>query len=110
MVDVCSVVRPGPSVVDPVTGVVSPSAVPVYSGRCKVNTYQPYEEQRDVAGQTVVSQRYSLHVPVGAGPFAVGDVVSVSGRRFRVGGTHAKTFQTAQRLLCDELTGGVHDG
>lgn len=110
MVELCTVVRPGPNVVDPATGVVSPSSTQVYSGRCKVNTYEPYEEQRDVSGQTVVSQRYSVHVPLSAGPFAVGDVVAVGSRRFRVGGTHQKSFQTAQRLLCDELTGGVTDG
>lgn len=77
---------------------------PPYVGRCKIQTYEPYEQAPEVGASTPVIQRYSLHVPIGAGPFEVGDVATVGGRVFRVGGLHGKTFQTAQRLLVDEIT------
>lgn len=83
----------------------------VYAGRCKVQTYEPYERSPESGGRTVVVQRYSVHVPVGAGPFLPGDVITITASRFathavgatyRVAGLHEKTFQTAQRLLVDE--------
>ena len=114
MADECTITRtdpdapwvPGPDGYD-----VPPQPATVYEGRCKVATYEPYEATPDVGGKTVVQQRYSVHVPVSAGPFEVGDVVTITasaqlpattGRTFRVAGLHEKTWQTAQRLLVDE--------
>lgn len=84
---------------------------PVYLGKGKVNSYQPYEQERNVSGSQDVTQRYSVHIPVSVAGVAVGDIVTVTagpsaGRVLRVAGTHRKTFPTAQRLLCDERTGG----
>lgn len=88
----------------------------VYAGRCKVQTYEPYEQNREVGSSSSVTQRYSIHVPVTAGPFEVGDVVTITAsaefpttlnRTFRVEGLHEKTWQTAQRLLTDEPVAGV---
>lgn len=79
---------------------------PVYEGPCKVQSQQPYEVKSQVGSTTEVTQRYMVHVPVGAGPFEVGDLVvvtSMGDRELRVAGTHHKTFQTAQRLLADEM-------
>ena len=77
---------------------------PPYAGRCKIQTYEPYEQTPEVGSSTPTVQRYSLHVPIDAGPFEVGDVATVGSRIFRIGGLHGKTFQTAQRLLADEIT------
>lgn len=96
--------------VDDLTGEGGRSTV--YAGRAKIQTYEPYESDRESAGSTVIIQRYSVHVPVNVGPFEVGDLVHVDssvnplldGSTFRVAGPHEKTLQTAQRLLVDELT------
>lgn len=97
--------------VDPLTGLGE--RVVVYEGRGKIQTYEPYESQRTVAGGTVTTQRYQVHVPVTAGPFEEGDLIEIVasptmphlvGDAFRLAGLHEKTFQTAQRLLCDERT------
>jgi hypothetical protein len=77
---------------------------PPYAGKCKLQTYEPYEQTPEVGGSTPTVQRYSLHVPVTAGPLEVGDVATVGARRFRIAGLHRKSFQTAQRLLVDEIT------
>lgn len=110
MVDTCTITRGGGGewVVDPETGYEVPDeGAQVYAGKCKVQTYEAFESKRDVGAQTVVQQRYTIHVPVGSGPFEVGDVVTVAARvyperKFRVAGTHEKSLQTAQRLLVDE--------
>lgn len=92
-------------------GNVSPELLvpPVYEGRAKITSYQPYETERDVSGSQVVQQRYIVQIPVSVVGVRVGDVVTVlaDGRVFRVGGTHRKSWQTSQRLLCDETTGGL---
>lgn len=85
---------------------------PVYAGKAKIQTYEPYEQERTVAVSQAVMQRYAVHVPVTVAGVRVGDYVTVTtggvdGRVLRVAGTSRKTFQTAQRLLCDEITGGL---
>lgn len=115
MVDACSITRLDPDAEwteDPDTGLdVPPEPVDVYEGACKVQTWEPYEQSPEVGGQTYVRQRYFVHVPVSAGPFEVGDVVSITSsrnlpstlnRKFRIAGLHEKTWQTAQRLVVDE--------
>ena len=108
MVDRVVIERPGS--IDPVTGDRSWSTV--YAGRGKVQTYEPYESAvASQAGHTFITQRYSVHVPVDAGQFDVGDRVTIlrgsgpveDGVKYRVAGLHEKTFQTAQRLLVDQV-------
>lgn len=114
MVDSCTVFRPGGGgwVKDPETGYEVPDeGSEVYAGPCKVQTYEAFESKRDVGAATVVLQRYTIHVPVGTGPFEIGDVVTVAARvhparSFRVAGLHEKSLQTAQRLLVDEGASG----
>jgi len=115
MVDTCTITRPDPDapwVENPETGYEEPPpGDEVYAGRCKVTSFQPYESDREAGGATVTTQRYFVHVPVTAGPFEIGDLVTITsganepttiGRKFRVAGLHEKTWQTAQRLLVDE--------
>lgn len=113
MVDTCTVTRlPADEwVVDPVTGREVPAEpVEVYAGRCKVQSWEPHETAPDVGGATAVLQRFHVHVPVTAGPFEVGDVITITaagnqphlvGNEYRVAGRHEKTWQTAQRLITD---------
>lgn len=110
MVDRCVIERNVGTDIDD-EGRETPTWASVYEGRCKVQTYEPYESERESARAHVVQQRYSVHVPVSAGPFRPGDRVTITaaavafhavGAKYRVAGLHEKTFQTAQRLLVDE--------
>ena len=105
MVDACTINRITGTTTDE-NGYETPTYAdpPPYAGRCKIQTYEPHEQTPEVGGSSPTVQRYSLHVPIGAGPFEVGDVATVGARVFRIGGLHGKTFQTAQRLLVDEIT------
>lgn len=97
----------GEPVTDENGDVTYPTSV-VYDGPCKIQTFEPYEQERDAAGQTEVLQRYSLHLPITAQDVArVGDVATVGARQFRINGLHHKTFQTSVRLLVDEITAGA---
>lgn len=89
---------------------------PVYEGRCKVQTYEPHERVVNIGGASRVLQRYRLDVPWNAGPFRVGDLITItaalsasavhaSESRYRVAGLHEKTLQSAQRLLVEEEVG-----
>lgn len=111
MTSTLRVTRLDPATIDRRTG--EGERVTVYEGRGKVQTYEPYESDRERVSGTVVVQRYHVHVPVTAGPFEVGDLVEVVasptmphavGDVFRVAGLHEKSHQTAQRLLADEIT------
>ena len=102
---------------DPETYVEAVEEVPVWSGPCKVQTYEPDAIERVSAGRPVSSQEDRLHVPVSAGPFEIGDIARVDGleRPYRIDGLIGKTFQTAQRLKVtmianSEVTDGFGDG
>lgn len=79
--------------------------VVVYSGRCKVQTYEPDAVVVNSGGRPVTTQEYRLHVPLDAGPFRVGDVAMVEGYQypFRVDGLLDKTMITAQRLKVTQI-------
>lgn len=117
MVDACIIRRTtGPvGALDPDTGTRPAAAtVDVYSGRCKVQTYEPAESKPDAGQHVFTTQRYSIHLPYNAGPIAVDDRIEITasvespqlvGNLYRVSGTHTKSLATAQRLLVDEVTG-----
>lgn len=72
----------------------------VYVGKCKLQTYEPDAIVYSSGGRPVTTQEYRLHVPVGVGPFKIGDVARIEGHvePFRIDGLIEKSFQTAQRL------------
>lgn len=90
---------------------------PVYEGRGYVQSYRPYETDRDVATvATIIQQRYDIGIPVGVGPVHVGDYVTVTastenpllvGNVYRIAGPHEKTSQTSQRMLADHAPAGI---
>lgn len=108
MLDVCQITRPGEQVTDRRSGSVY--AVPdalVYDGCCKVQTWQPFEQNPEAGAHTYTVQRYSVHVPVGAYAPHVGDVVTLTvceldpglpGRVLRVVALLHKSYATAYRL------------
>jgi len=117
MVDECVVTRvvgpPGP--IDPETGLREPPPTEtVYSGRCKVQTYEAHESKPEAGDRIWTVQRYYVHIPIGAGPIRVADQVQITasaadpnltGRHYDVAGLLHKSMATAQRLLVDEVTG-----
>lgn len=125
MLDTCAITRvtgpagpmdPGtgePSFPAPTTTVYGPAINPD-KGRCKVQTFEPYEAARESGKHVYIEQRYHLHLPVGTPQIRTGDSVEVLaavfdtalvGKKYRVAGTHHKSLATAQRLLLDEITG-----
>lgn len=87
-------------------GFETPTTITVWEGKCKIQTYEPYEQVGESAGTTVVSQRYQVQIPVSARGVQAGDakVVRVPFHFNHVTNLHDKTFQTAQRLLCDVMS------
>ena len=76
--------RTGESATDPDTFVVTPVYEVVYGpdsephrGRFKVNAYEAFEQERDVAGATNIINRVRCDFPVGSAHFLPGDIVTV---------------------------------
>lgn len=78
----------------------------VYSGRCKVQTYEPYEQSLVIVGNPVTQQRYQVHFPWASTVLEVGDIVRVAGRErpLRVVSLFDKTYATAIRVACEEVS------
>lgn len=116
MVDECTIRRtigpPGP--LDPDTGERAPAPTEVvYTGKCKVQTYEPHESKPESGDHVFTVQRYSLHIPATAAQIAVDDRAQITaseldpnlvGRTYRISGLLHKSMATAQRLLVDEVT------
>jgi len=109
MTSTCTIRRPdGGSTVDPVTLVATPTylPLPVYRGRCKVQSRALAVDSQESAGSVTTVQRLEVHVPVGAGPFEPFDVVEVTasrnphlvGAQYQVLEDAVKDHQTAKRL------------
>lgn len=114
MVDACEIRRPSTfGELDPDTGLrpETPGAV-VYTGKCKIQTYEAHEST-PASGQHVWSvQRYYVHIPAEV-QVQVDDQVTVTasvldaklvGRTYRVAGLLHKSMATANRLIVDEVT------
>jgi hypothetical protein len=113
MLDTCTVKRRTGTSTDPETGVVTATFTTVYSGTCKIQQSLS-QASNPVAGEhqyTVQDTRWDT--PVGSGPFAVNDVVTITaaaedaqlvGRQFRVTELFNKSLATAQRCRVEEIT------
>lgn len=106
MIDRATVTRPtvttGPDSLDHVT------ETPVWSGPCKVQTYEAHETAANAAGALVTIQRYSIHLPHSVAAVRVGDLIRVAGYMsvFRVTGLFDKTHVTSRRFQVDVETNG----
>lgn len=113
MLDTCTVKTVTGITTNPTTGADVPTySAPIYTGRCKVQTYEPQERNPEVGGATVTVQRYSIHVPVGSFAPAVGQVITITaaaldpnlvGNVFRVVALLHKSASTAYRLGVEEV-------
>ena len=76
----------------------------VYSGRCKVRSFDPQTNESVSAGSPTNTQRYIVHFPVGT-QVRDGDVVRVAGRArpLFLRGSSDLTYQTAVRMQAEEV-------
>lgn len=113
MVDTCTITRPtGFSTPDPLTGAVTVTGTALYTGKCQVSTYEAHEQVVSMPGQVMTRERYIVKVPVGSGPFLIGDIVTITaatfdahlvGRQYNVVAMLHKSVATAQRLQVEEV-------
>jgi hypothetical protein len=113
MFDACIVDRPGPVVTDPDSGVVAPSLSRIYEGKCKVQQTIAQSSNPTAGGHSFTVQSTRWDTPVSAGPFAVNDVVTMTGavldpqlvgRVYRVVELFHKSGATAQRVRVEEVS------
>lgn len=122
MFDVCTVGRPGKAVTDLVGKVTTP-LTPAYPtaveraegnpGRCKVQQTISQASNPVAGGHLFTIQDARLDFPVSAGPFQVGDVVTMTsslksphmvGNIYTVDEIYEKSYLTAQRLRVKQVT------
>ena len=113
MRDKCIILRVTGETTDRETAEVVPVYSDVYTGKCKLQSYEGYEQSRTAAETTVTVQRMSVHLPVGAYRINVGDIVEITasrmdpmltGRKFRITQEAPfKTFATAYRVFVDYI-------
>lgn len=106
MVDKATVTRP--TVTTGGDGLDETAEAPVWSGPCKVQTYEAHETAANAAGALVTIQRYSIHLPHHVDVVRVGDLIRVAGYLsvFRVTGLFDKTHVTSRRFQVDVETNG----
>ena len=106
MIDRATVTRP--TVATGADGLDVMSEAPVWSGPCKVQTYEAHETAANAAGAIVTIQRYSIHLPHRVDVVRVGDLIRVAGYLsvFRVTGLFDKTHVTSRRFQVDVETNG----
>jgi hypothetical protein len=114
MVDTCVIRAPSTfGEMDDDTGlrVETPGAV-AYSGRCKVNTFEPHESTPESGDHVYTLQRNTVHIPA-TETVPVGHMVTITacaldlnlvGRTLRVAATLHKSMATANRLQVEEVT------
>lgn len=112
MVDACTIQHQTGSSTNTTTGAVTPTYSTVYTGPCKVQGAMSAGGQ-DIAEAHLAVLRPFVHVPITVTGVVEGDVVTITasvndvelvGRVFRVLGPDHKSFATARRLQCIEVT------
>ena len=113
MQDQCLIRRVVGETTDRKTGKVVPIYSDVHEGKCKVQSYEGYEQEKNTAETALTVQRMSVHLPVGAYRVNVGDIVEITtsrmdqmlvGRKFRITQEAPfKTFATAYRVFVDYI-------
>jgi hypothetical protein len=121
MLDTCTIDRPGGTMTDPETGVVTPASTRIYPtpaqiaagnpGKCKVQSKDSSVATPDAAGALFVVVSRQVHIPANAADVEDGDVVTMTasllnsftvGKQYRVEGFTPDSFDTAARLPVKE--------
>ena len=115
MVDECEITRVTGATTNP-DGTVDKPTTDVYFGKCRLQTYDPYERKTPVGESEVTIRRDVLMLPVeGTEDVTTGDRVeftdasldvSLIGRVFRVAGPSRKTHQSQRKVYVEEVTQG----
>lgn len=117
MVDACTIGRPSLThTTDPTTGAVSYPTTPLYSGKCRVQMMTGVRgDNLDLAGERAwVVQSAIISIPASVSGIRVGDMIHITAsqmdpdlleRTYRVQDVTHKSFLTARRLICQEVTG-----
>lgn len=117
MIDTCTSSRPGVGhTTDPTTGAVAYTGASLYSGKCRVQMMTGVRgDALEQAGERAWAvQSAIISLPISAVEHRVGDLVTVTAsgldpqltnRLYRVQDVTHKTFLTARRLICQEVTG-----
>lgn len=104
---------------NPETGkYVWPHRRTIYWGRCQVQLPPAIPQNSSAGDQPLVVERVTIKIPVTAPEIPVGAIAKIVdvgdasdpgliGTRFRVVGSHHKTFATARRLPCTRIEEGV---
>ena len=102
MADTCTVSRLSPGTDE--DGYDTTVETLVYSGRCKVRSYDPQTNESVSAGSPTNTQRYIVHFQVGT-QVRDGDIVRVAGRArpLFLRGSSDLTWQTAVRMQAEEV-------
>ena len=113
MKDICTVSRPGTKpVTDPVTGKVSRSSTPVYTGKCRLQQTLAQASTQEAGEHQFTEQGLQWQTPVGSGPFKIGDIITMTaseldsqlvGKTYRVEQLFNKSQATAQRCRVVEV-------
>ena len=117
MVDACIVSAPGsgePTWDDESGQWVPPSGGTSYSGKCRVQVPNVAENEADAGERAWTVQAAIVSLPVsGSESVGVGHTVTITaaahdsalvGRVYTVTAEHQKTYATARRLRCEEVT------
>ncbi len=88
----------------------------IYAGPCQVQLIDSITVTAEGAGeQQIVTERVVVKIPTSAPSVPIDSVLTITatgltsdpalvGRRYRVAGSHAKTFATSRRLPCVQVT------
>lgn len=116
MVDTCTIrANDGDTTYDPATNAyVETAGTLLYTGPCQVQVTDTIPQSANVGDQSVVVERIIVKIPWDAVAIPVSSVVEITaagassgavvGNRYRVTGSHDKTFATATRLPCESVT------
>lgn len=115
MVDSCTVRRRTGETTHPTTGAVTPVYAVVLTGqKCKVQTRGNWGESRDIGEAALVILSLEVHFPVAVTGIEVRDEITINasvhdpdlvGRVLRIKDLHHKSYATARRVMCEEVTG-----
>lgn len=115
MVDSCTVRRRTGTTTDPNTGEVTPTYTVIRTGqKCKVQTRGYWGEARDVGEAAVVILSLEIQFPTSVTDLVTRDEITIDssqndptlvGRVFRLKDLSHKSFATARRVMCQEVTG-----
>lgn len=116
MVDTCTIrANDGDTTYDATTNsYVETDGTLLYTGPCQVQVTDTIPREANVGDQSLVVERIIVKIPRDAVAIPVSSVVEITaagtgsgaavGNRYRVIGSHDKTFATATRLPCELLS------